>query len=128
MLSVASNEPLIWAILIAVVFGIGLFHILTITPLDEKLLPTKGPGLWPVDFPEANVQIAKDQPEYRTLPAFIDPHNPYGERVTCWGFTWRERILLLFRGRLWCSVLTFKQPLQPLYFSVDKSDVLSKVK
>lgn len=89
-------------------------------------VPPPGPGLSAVDFPERNVEIAKDQPEYRTLPAYINPDDPHGERITCWRFTWRERLRVLFGGRLWCSVWTFNQPLQPLYFTVKKSDVLPK--
>jgi len=70
----------------------------------------------PCDFPEQNVVYAKDQKEYLPLPA----HRSTGGRVICcWSLSWRERLAILLRGRLWLSVLTFNQPLQPLLPQVD---------
>lgn len=72
----------------------------------------------PIEFPEQTIIIAKDQPEYIPLPAyqFLDPQ---GTVCFCWQLTWRERIRLLVSGRLWHSVLTFYQPLQPQMLSID---------
>ena len=64
----------------------------------------------PVKFKGCNTVFAKDQPEYQALPA-----QRAGDMVvTCWALTWRERIEILVRGRLWISVLTFNRLLQPL--------------
>lgn len=65
----------------------------------------------PVTFRGCNVTFAEDQPEYLPLPAL---RAPDGRVVTCWGLTWRERLSVLLRGRLYIMVLTFNQPLQPI--------------
>ena len=65
----------------------------------------------PIPFPEANSTYAKDQPEYLPLPAFREPD---GTVTSCWGLSWRERLQVLLTGRVWVTVLTFNQPLQPL--------------
>lgn len=69
----------------------------------------------PVEFPEHNVVFAKDQPEYLPLPAFTDERHC----VSCWSLTWRERLALLFTGRLWLTQLNFGGPLQPQLPSVE---------
>lgn len=73
----------------------------------------------PVEFEEANMVFAKDQPEYLPLPAYIHPMDPHGTVVSCWQMTWRERLRVLWSGRLYLSVLTFNQPLQPQRPSVE---------
>lgn len=70
-----------------------------------------------IEFPECNVTYAKDQPEYRPLPAL---RMGNGEIVTCWGPSFRERLKILFGGKIWLNVLTFNHPLQPLLISADK--------
>jgi len=69
------------------------------------------------NFPECNVIFAKDQPEYRDLPA-LKLEN--GEVISCWQLSWLERMRLLLTGKIWLSVLTFNQPLQPLLIMTDK--------
>lgn len=69
----------------------------------------------PVDFEGANVTFAKDQPEYQPLPAH---RTQDGQVISCWALTWRERLRLLVTGRLYLSLLTFGQPLQPQLPSV----------
>lgn len=62
-----------------------------------------------IEFPEQNLIIAKDQPEYLPMPAFAD-----GQRVICvWSLTWKERLRVLFFGRIWHEILTFGGPVQP---------------
>lgn len=60
--------------------------------------------------------LAKDQPQYSTLPVFIDQN---GAMVSRWKFTLRERLTLLFTGNLWMIVLTFGQPFQPVKLTVE---------
>jgi len=72
----------------------------------------------PIEFPEKNVVFAKDQPQYLPLPAYIGPD---GIVITCWQMTWRERLRALFTGRMWLTVLTFNNPLQPLRPSIEKT-------
>ena len=64
----------------------------------------------PVKFPESNITFAKNQPEYLPLPAYRDE---YGRVITCWQLSWKERIEILFKGKLWLNILTFGMRLQP---------------
>jgi len=63
-------------------------------------------------FPEVNTVFAKDQPQYRPLPAHRDMSDE-GTITFCWKLTWRERFAVLFGGVIWQQVLTFHNPLQP---------------
>ena len=74
------------------------------------------------DFPESNVAIAKDQPEYQTLYAYKVPNDLMGRTVTRWKLSWKERLKLLFTGVLWHEIATFNQSLQPQYLSVHKDE------
>lgn len=71
-----------------------------------------------VKFPESNLVVAEDQPEYLPLPAFADTQK--GIMTFCWELSWSERISLLLTGKLWHQVMTFNRPLQPQLLSVDK--------
>lgn len=74
----------------------------------------------PADFPEQSIIVAKDQPEYMPLPAHIDRRFPAQTMTFCWRLTWRERLKLLFTGKLWHQVMTFGMPLQPQLLLVEK--------
>jgi len=63
----------------------------------------------PIEFPEHTIVLAKDQPEYQPLPVFNDGQ----QMISCWKLTLRERLTLLFTGKLWLRQLTFGGPLQP---------------
>lgn len=65
----------------------------------------------PIRFKECNITFGADQPEYQPLPAFRDED---GNVVSCWRLSWRERIRLLFTGRIYLVTLTFKAPIQPI--------------
>lgn len=64
----------------------------------------------PIEFKEHNCVYAKDQPEYLPLPVY---RTADGMVISCWRLTLRERLRVLFAGKIWLSVLTFNQPLQP---------------
>lgn len=72
------------------------------------------------DFPGRNVVIAKDQPEYMPLPAYRIPGDEYGRIVCCWKLSWRERLRLLWSGKVWHTIMTFNQPLQPQLLEVQR--------
>lgn len=76
-------------------------------------------------FNECNLTFAKDQPEYNQLPAH-HTRNDSGQIVFCWQLTFRERLKLLFTGKLWHSVLTFYQPLQPQRIELAKPQMTQK--
>jgi hypothetical protein len=69
-----------------------------------------------IGFPEQTVVIAKDQPEYKPMPAWVDGD---GRVITCWKLTWKERLRLLIVGKLWHHILTFNKPVQPQLLSID---------
>lgn len=73
----------------------------------------------PLNFDAANIMFAENQPQYETLPARVCLIDEDGEVTTCWSLSWKERLKLLFTGRLWLSVLTFNNPLQPQRPSVE---------
>lgn len=79
----------------------------------------------PIEFKEQNVVFAKDQPQYKPLPAFRneDP-NGMGEVISCWEFSFKERLRILFFGKMWASLAMFGKPLTPSFFTTKKSDVL----
>ena len=64
----------------------------------------------PIRFPDQNRILGANQPEYLPLPAHMTKD---GLAISCWRLTWRERIRLLFTGKLWLMQLTFNEPLQP---------------
>lgn len=84
----------------------------------------------PTPFKEQNIIFAKDQPQYIPLPAFIDRNDKRGQVVFCMSLSLKERLKLLFTGKLWCSLLMFRDkngfvnPLTPSYFTVNKKDLI----
>jgi len=70
----------------------------------------------PIPFDEQNVVFAENQPEYLPLPAF---RTSEGEVVTCWELSDEEKEQVAKTGRVWHHVLTFNQPLQPLFLQAD---------
>jgi len=75
----------------------------------------------PKKFKESNVVFAENQEEYTPLPAFKDES---GIVVSCWNLSFRERLRLLFTGSLWVSMMTFNQPLTPMFLTTIKKEVL----
>lgn len=63
------------------------------------------------------VVFAKDQPQYRPLPAIVCKD---GTVITRWRLSIRERIKVLFSGSMYFAQLTFGDNLQPQLPSVDK--------
>ena len=55
--------------------------------------------------------FAAEQPEYKPLPAHVEPD---GTVTTRWHVGWMDRLRLLLVGDLWLQVLTLHQPLQPM--------------
>jgi hypothetical protein len=78
----------------------------------------------PIKFKHQNVTYAENQPEYQPLPALrID--SPQGEVISCWKMSLKERIKVLFTGKIWISLMSFNKPLTPSYISVNRKDVYS---
>ena len=75
-----------------------------------------------IEFPEQTVVIAKDQPQYRPLPAY-QYRDEQGTIVCCWKLSFWERVRVLFTGKLWHTILTFNSPLQPQLLETHKPDM-----
>lgn len=69
----------------------------------------------PIEFNEQNAVLAKNQPEYMPLPVHIGD----GVTTSCWRLGWRERIKMLFSGKVYLQIMTFHNPLQPQRLTVE---------
>lgn len=65
----------------------------------------------PIKFKEANVTYAENQEEYEILPCW---KSTDGVAVSYWKLTFFDRITALFTGKVWLSIHTHNQPLQPV--------------
>ena len=63
-----------------------------------------------VDFKERNREYAKDQPEYLTMPAYVSKSN---DVTSCWKFSLKERLRILWYGRVYFTLVTFNGSPQP---------------
>jgi hypothetical protein len=75
----------------------------------------------PLNFDGANVVFGANQPEYQPLPAEMRLGHS-SEIVTCWELSPEELERVQETGKIWLSLLTFGQPLQPVLVSVDKPE------
>jgi len=66
--------------------------------------------MYPIEFPEQNCVYAENQNKYFSLPSH---ETEEGEVISCWKFSWKERLRVLFSGKLWLHQLSFGSPLQP---------------
>jgi hypothetical protein len=82
-----------------------------------------------IDFPGANRKIAENQPQYDMLPAWVGEvpvdlgNGQTGACVAltcCFELTPEELAEVVKTGRIWHTVLTFGQPLQPQSMSLQK--------
>lgn len=73
----------------------------------------------PIEFKEHNAILAKDQPEYQPLPVHIVRDEPEVRMISCWSFSWKERLRVLFGTPMWFSQMTFGKPLQPQLPTLD---------
>lgn len=72
----------------------------------------------PIKFEQHNCIFAEDQQEYLPLPAHIV--DEIEKRViTCWKFSFKEKLRVLFGAPMWFSQMTFGAPLQPQLPTLD---------
>ena len=76
----------------------------------------------PVNFEAANVVFGANQTEYKPLPAEYRGGKS-GEILTCWELSPDELKRVQETGKIWLSVLTFGQPLQPVYLATEKPPI-----
>ena len=77
----------------------------------------------PIEFKEQNTIFAKDQPEYQPLPA-LKMNTIEGQVISCWKLSFKERMKLLFTGKVWMSLMMFGNPLTPSYLTVNKKELI----
>lgn len=75
----------------------------------------------PIEFSEQNTVYAKDQPEYTPLPVL---KNEEGDVVSCWELSEEEIKQIVETKQLYIKVKTFNHPLQPIFCSVLKDDLI----
>lgn len=102
--------------------GVGRRRALGSLPLAARR-KERTDRMKPMGFKEQNCVYAKDQPQYLPLPAH---RSREGVVVSCWALSLRERLKVLCTGRLWWTVMTFNESLQPQLPSVDKPFVTEK--
>jgi len=69
------------------------------------------------------VVYAKDQPQYRPLPALIVGEDNIA--ISKWRLSFLERLRVLFTGNIWFSQKTFGDPLQPQLPTTKLSDLVT---
>lgn len=73
----------------------------------------------PIKFEGVNVTFGANQPEYLPLPAQRLPGD-CGQIVTCWELSPEEIKQVQRTGKIYLSVLTFNNPLQPVLLTTEK--------
>lgn len=74
----------------------------------------------PIKFKHQNVVFAENQDEYLNLPALkLDS----GEVISCWKMSFKERLTVLFTGKVWLSLLSFNKPLTPSLLSINRKEL-----
>lgn len=81
-----------------------------------------------IEFPEVNVRIAENQPEYETLPVHTEPDeesNGYFNQVTmCFELDEEEKKQVAETGNIWHTVLVPKNtPFHPIRMSTLKPEM-----
>lgn len=76
----------------------------------------------PLNFDGANIVFGANKPEYQPLPAECVGKPEIGQINTCWELSPDELKQIQETGKIWVSILTFGQPLQPVLVSVDKPE------
>ena len=74
-----------------------------------------------IKFDESNIVIAKDQDEFKALWAYMDDEVT----VSCYKLTLKERLKILFNGKLWIGQANFGRTLQAQLPSVYKEAFFS---
>lgn len=75
----------------------------------------------PIEFPEVNSVLAKDQPEYRPLPV----HNAGNQVISCWKLSPSEVELIGRTKKIFLSQMNFGKPPMPLFLAVSKKEMFN---
>lgn len=72
----------------------------------------------PIDFKEANKTLSAPNGMSSVLPLRVRSTN--SECTSLWRVSMKERLRLLFTGRIWCHVMSFTGTQPPISLSVKK--------
>lgn len=75
-----------------------------------------------VEFPEVNIRLGENQPEYLTLPAFHNKED--GSFTFCFQLNAEEIEEINRTGNVYFRQLAFGKPLQPVMMSTQKEDLI----
>lgn len=76
-----------------------------------------------IKFKGCNVTFAKDQDEYKSLPAFFDKKS--GVVVSCYKLSFKEVLRIIFTRKIWLGIMTFGSSLQPQLLTTSKKEILT---
>lgn len=79
----------------------------------------------PIEFEGSNCVYAEEQEEYLSLPAYKHGDNQ-GSVSACWKVTFREKLKILFTGKIYITLLSFGKPLTPHRLEVN-SPIIEEV-
>ena len=71
-----------------------------------------------VDFPQANIALAKDQPQYQTLYVYCNRESPQVPMTMCFELSQEEVNEIVRTGKLYFTQITFGKPFSPINMSV----------
>jgi hypothetical protein len=80
----------------------------------------------PVDFPQRNLMLAEDQPEYQTLPVFVDQRTVSTDEgiqkipwsmTCCYELSDEEIAEIVAKRRLFYRQMLFGAQFQPIFIS-----------
>ena len=71
-----------------------------------------------IDFPQANVIVGKDQPEYLPLPMHYNPEDPMKPMTCCFELSDEELAEVIRTKRIWYTQCTFGNNLHPVRMDV----------
>jgi hypothetical protein len=77
----------------------------------------------PIEFKGHNAVLGKNQPEYLSLPAYVESDHKKTV-TTCWALTPAEMDLIATTGKIWIQQLTFGRGFAPQLPSVEKPPVI----
>ena len=67
-----------------------------------------------ITFPEANLPLAEDQPEYETLHVHLDVTKPEVPMTACFELNKEEIEEIVRTGKIWFTQWTFGSGFQPI--------------
>jgi hypothetical protein len=81
----------------------------------------------PVQFPQANAVLARDQDEYEPMPIHVFAGDPQGRVAFCCRLSDAEIAEVVATRSLWIQQLTFGKPFQPIALTTHRPHDLPEV-